>query len=162
MSKNLIASSDHSSPINTGVMILKPSEQLYQKGLNLLAKKMFNLQSGWNNTGPPKIAFEKTITHMMNKSKMFRLNTWDFVGANADQGLFTYLFLSSNTYIHPFTTTKHVRHYWSRYKPWISSSCPAYFEFLDDITQTPCTKHLSIYKNKIKKRECKYVYWSIV
>ena len=118
--KSLLANRDHSSPVNGGLWIVKPSMKDYRKGLEAL-RRPFNLSHGFlgvPSTMPP---------HLRDNSKFFRENTWDFVGGNSDQGLLTAIFfLTGRTTlpVHKFF----VRHFWAKSTPWLKKNCKRYFE----------------------------------
>ena len=167
----LIASQDAHSPINTGVMLLKPSASTYELGRQALRSGRFNLRRGWNFTGPPQRVLPlhslqapfgcvgsplfrgRTLTcaewaqDELNHTVMVRENEWDFVGGDADQGLFTYIYLVVLRGRSFRLTWKldsrlqccgeyQLRHFWGRSKPWVAGAtgphfCAKYFDFVD-------------------------------
>ena len=58
----LIASQDAHSPINTGVMLLKPTMRLYDEGMRVLGRRRFDRQLGFDRIGRPRAA----LAHLPN------------------------------------------------------------------------------------------------
>lgn len=90
---------DHSSPVNAGLMIVRPSSELYEEGVALLSRNSplrFNVSVGWDQVGAPSVAIPRNDSvwrskprqrlHMLNEDK------WLFVGNNIDQGMFFHEF----------------------------------------------------------------------
>ena len=148
----LVASADFHTPINTGIMMLKPSTSTYERGLHTLEVGSFDFHNGFDEVGPPQQAFpwlqmplNKSL--MFNKSRMARRNTWNFVGGSGDQGLFVYEFLVRQRAV-AFEYSgrgtfgddgygQHGRggwvmnHFYSGFKPWrVTMRCAKYFDFL--------------------------------
>lgn len=115
----LIASPDFHSPINTGVMLLKPSRDVYELGLRTLSTGTFDSDGGFNNVGRPHSAIRWDRMHAnkvmwLNGSVMSKSNRWTFVSATGDQGLFVYIYLAlqQGEYFEP---TNHRAVWLSRY-----------------------------------------------
>lgn len=49
----LVADPDAIAPLNTGLMLLKPSASAYAEAVTLLQRCRFNRSTGWENIGPP-------------------------------------------------------------------------------------------------------------
>ena len=49
----LLGTPDYSSPLNTGVMLLKPSAARYAEGVQVLQRCVFNRTLGWELAGRP-------------------------------------------------------------------------------------------------------------
>ena len=98
----LRATPDHMAPVNTGIMLLKPSMSMYREGLALLRTRTFDLQSGFNHTGPPKLALNATVSGqpglpaqpLVMKARGYWKDTWDFVCGDGDQGMFTTMYMA--------------------------------------------------------------------
>lgn len=147
----LMATPDHESPINGGIMVIKPSSEYYEEGMRAIRSHKFNATHGWEWVGPPK-QFVPKPKHLSTNA-MFRKNTWDFVGGNADQGLFTYIFMIRHNSYSPTYDGMHVRHFWANTKPWVVLRCKAYFNFLKYVYhETPCIRYL---RNIRAKKHCK-------
>ena len=58
----LRATPDHMAPVNTGIMLLKPSSAMYREGLAVLRTRSWGLRSGFNFTGSPKTALAGVVT----------------------------------------------------------------------------------------------------
>ncbi|KAL1511497.1 hypothetical protein AB1Y20_006295 [Prymnesium parvum] len=96
--------SDHSTPVNTAYMIIKPNLSLYAEGVEVLwraAKGAFNSTHGWDLVGPPRSAVppsDPSWTMLRRKRmEMFTLNDWTFVCGATDQGFFFYIFRVRHT-----------------------------------------------------------------
>ena len=149
----LVASSDWHSPINTGVMMLKPSTSTYERGLQTLEVGSFDFWNGFNAVGPPQQAFPwfkmtQNKSLAINGSQMARRNSWNFVGSSGDQGLFVYEFLIRQgaaafeysgrgnfgedvNLRAPASSSWMLDHFYSGYKPWrLTMRCARYFDFL--------------------------------
>jgi len=160
----LAAAPDHSSPINSGVMLFKPSRRLYSEGIELLRTMEFNTTHGFNHSGPPAGAIPP---HLHTNSRAFRLNTWDFVGANTDQGLFTHIFLVKHGEMYTKTTQSAavpvVRHFWGGDKPLVMHTCKKYFRERNATRVTPCAMHIRVLERSISARaRCKGVDWPLL
>ncbi|KAL1515501.1 hypothetical protein AB1Y20_002124 [Prymnesium parvum] len=51
----LLTSTDQSSPVNTGLMLIKPTPWLYQDGLRVLRSCAVNKSHGWGYVGKPRM-----------------------------------------------------------------------------------------------------------
>ena len=170
------ASADHSSPINTGVMLVKPREWLHQETLRVLRNNLtFERTVGFNNVGRPSTYFVNvsrlasggygtgknaadTASKRLNRTQGYSKNEWNFVGAPIDQGLFWYLFYVRGDY-GTWTSSGGLDHFWGPYKPWRpsgegrASSMSRYLWRLepnDDSTNASnCTKELLGYKQRL-------------
>ena len=175
---NLVASLDRSSPINTGVMLLKPSMRIYLDGVGVLQRRNFDPFLGFDGAGRPRDALAHLQStsewHRINSTHMLTVNDWNFVGGHACQGLFVHLFLvRSDATMSRFEFPKNrtfrraqglgtmrMHHFTAGTKPWrVRVRCPSYFDFLaqDDVpkgnqtlgaTAGFCWRHLR------KKRDC--------
>ena len=82
----LRAAPDHGTPVNTGVMLLKPTRRMYERGLALLRTRSFDTARGFNGTGSLRKALRATVAHAgrsrgVRKSYAFKNDTWDFTCA---------------------------------------------------------------------------------
>ena len=118
--RELLANGDHSSPVNAGVWIVKPSMEEYRRGISLL-KREFNLSHGFTGCRPDQLPLR-----FKDSSKMFRKNTWDFVAGNADQGLLTAVYYLADKMRRPNGTLR-VHHFWAKQTPWAQRNCLRYF-----------------------------------
>lgn len=109
----LLVCTDGSSPVNTGLMLFKPSIWLYQDGLRVLKTCPVNKSHGWGYVGKPRSLrlhpryFSATAggsttvrpavneAHFwftaINKTGAMTNNWWKFVAAAEDQGFFWYM-----------------------------------------------------------------------
>lgn len=81
---------DHSAPVNTAFLIVKPSHALYREGLELLGRAAaggFNVTHGWDLIGPPASVVPASDDSSRLQSPMRNRTRWDFVCAELDQGL---------------------------------------------------------------------------
>tara|TARA_B110001452_G_scaffold12547_1_gene10330 strand:+ start:54 stop:1091 length:1038 start_codon:yes stop_codon:yes gene_type:complete len=131
----LVASADHESPVNTGVLLIRPRVATYKRGLQALSRLRFNYTHGFEGRGTPcEVLGPLTIQHS-KRSWAVRRCSWNFVGGNADQGLFTYVYGGLRGTL-AFAGLKgySVVHHWSHFKPWLMRSrrwCLRWFDFLD-------------------------------
>ena len=112
----MAAAPDHASPMNTGVMLLKPRKSTFDIGMRALYSMQWNFTHGFEYTGPlrerlqpvlhryctsePQLPTETSAGHLfaceaLNRSSCLSFNSWSFVGGDADQGLFTHVYLAS-------------------------------------------------------------------
>jgi len=194
-----VATPDRSSPMNTGVMVLKPSKSIYEEGLELLRTRVFTRRSGFNQTGSVRQALNTTMSSLAAGARRriayalgFKDDTWDFFCGDADQGLFTTMFMARGTgrYCAPRLGTRvlSVRHFWWKDKPWHDPpSCPRYFAFLNQssaaagedalaaetassldssgLETSPCSRYLRMKARKIRlvpERRCRGEDWPVV
>ena len=105
-----LGSADHEGPLNTGVMLLRPSRFLYMDGLRVLRQCRLNTTHGWGLVGPPQslslgpprffssasggtmvpsealIHGKRALYVPLNWTMAFRRNNWKFVAGAEDQG----------------------------------------------------------------------------
>ena len=158
----LTASSDYHSPINTGVMLLKPNASLFARGLAILRRRQFDRERGFDAVGRPRDALShfrrsSEMWRVLNHTRMLAANDWDFIGGHAGQGLFVYLFLVLHTdetnprfrfprslayrREHRELGTMRVHHFRGGAKPWKPGArCPTYFTFLRELDATRRTQ----------------------
>lgn len=88
----LVTEPDASSPLNSGIVVLRPSRNIYDEGLQLLqrANSSFNTSHGWDLRGSPKDAIPKSDATWSSRSpaarNLMHVNRWTFYGASIDQG----------------------------------------------------------------------------
>ena len=134
----IAASPDHSSPVNTGVMLIKPRRWLYLEIANVLSTNLtFDPVNGFNGVGRPRSLLSVNISRLasgaynsssskaveaasvrLNRTMGYTRNEWNFVCSPVDQGLFWWLFFVRRdwgTWTHPSLT---LDHYWGPTKPW--------------------------------------------
>ena len=100
----LVGTGDGQIPVNTGVMLLKPSLEAYQIGLLALRSGRFSSSRGWDEAGSPQQLLPEQARSDFGYTRLVRENTWDVVCGNADQGLFTYVFLAR---LHAYRTSEY-------------------------------------------------------
>ena len=98
---SLLSLPDHSAPVNTAFLVVKPSRALYLEGIAALqraATGAFNRTHGWNLVGPPSTAVpaldaSQDARYRMRgfSSEMRARDDWGFVCASLDQGFFFYM-----------------------------------------------------------------------
>ena len=106
-SAHVTASSDKHTPINTGVMLLKPSLNVFERGLRVLQRRVFDTRQGFDLIGTPQEALRHLVASgalwsNINRTQMLARNDWKFIGGHGDQGLFVYLFLVLSNASRPF------------------------------------------------------------
>jgi hypothetical protein len=91
----LLSARDHSSPINAGLMIIRPSAAIFAKGVELLgrARSSFNLTHGWDLCGRPRDVVPRSdpVWRSGGSNPLLLRNDWRFVGSSIDQGFFFHM-----------------------------------------------------------------------
>jgi hypothetical protein len=91
-----VFSADEASPLNAGLMLLLPSERLFDDGLSVLASP-FAVDRGWNLSGPPAEVLRAPLRfvdgRVVRHVNLRALREWSFVNADSDQGFFAYMLL---------------------------------------------------------------------
>ena len=152
----LVARSDWHAPINTGVLLLKPSRDAHALGLRALESGSFDPRLGWERVGPPRralalealpaaVAARANAAFMRTQTVMLREDTWSFVAAEGDQGLFAYVYLALRRFRSFSHSGEHApwgrswplgqrwlaHHFFYAHKPWAPwGRCGPYFDFL--------------------------------
>ena len=98
-----IAHADHESPVNTGLMVLRPNSTLYQEGVRVLGECDFTPTHGWEGVGRPRsldwvrprhldgaTATDVGLGNEPNATSAQKHNSWKFVAGALDQGFFWY------------------------------------------------------------------------
>lgn len=97
--ESMFSWSDHASPVNAGLMIVKPSTTLYRTGLEVLKSAVFNQTHGWELVGRPSVAVPPTDDAWRVQPgalRMFDRDNWVFVHAGLDQGFFFHMYRVRN------------------------------------------------------------------
>jgi hypothetical protein len=126
----LLGAPDHMSPVNGGVLWFKPSREAFAAGLALIATRSFNEATGWNASGSlrAQMPAEYAAMSSINNSQAMRVDRWDFVAANGDQGLLTQVYILGRRSYRPLVGSRwSVRHHWGSGKPWQRGSCYMYY-----------------------------------
>lgn len=123
----VVAEPDPYSPFNGGLMLMRPSPEVYQEGIEVLRACRFNRTHGWELSGvaPSQVMVQGTPV-AMNPFLRGRL-PWDFGGASSEQGFFfhmLYLRRQLGAYGAQGKEAAHgerlvTRHFWSGIKPWL-------------------------------------------
>ena len=93
-----MARSDWHAPVNSGVLLLKPSLQVYALGLGALEAARFDPALGWSEAGRPRqsVALHNlphAVAERLNHTTdMLRGDHWRFVGADGEQAAALVLF----------------------------------------------------------------------
>ena len=87
----LLSLPDHSSPVNTALLVLRPNASLYREGVAALQRGRFNRTHGWDLVGPPSVSTPALDDSLSLKSEMRTRDDWSFVCASLDQGFFFYM-----------------------------------------------------------------------
>ena len=152
----LVARADFHSPINLGVVWLKPSKATHDLGMRVLEAGTFDPELGWERVGsprravaldrlPPAVRHRVRADFLASRTIMLRDDSWKFVSAEGDQGLFAYVYLvlkgaqtlSSSGDAAPWGRGWPlgqrwiVHHLFYAHKPWAPwARCGPYFDFL--------------------------------
>ena len=94
---SLFTHGDHSAPVNTAFIIVKPSAARYSEGIAVLERASqgaFNESHGWDLVGRPRNAVPSVDDSWRSQQSMQMRdeNHWAFVCASLDQGHFFYVF----------------------------------------------------------------------
>lgn len=121
------------SPINGGVILLKPSEQLYAIGMDIIRTLRWNVTHGFNMTGRPRDLLSAEDVARFSSTYMVESNTYNIVNGDADQGLFVLVYaMLDRSYRTTSNNQYYVHHNWAASKPWaFKANCALYFEELD-------------------------------
>ena len=88
------AAKDWASPVSGGVILFRPSAARYREALALVQAGNFDGRScdgtGFNGTGTPRSLMSPWALREFSDTRMVRLNSWDIVCGDADQGLFSW------------------------------------------------------------------------
>ncbi|KAL3895197.1 MAG: hypothetical protein SGPRY_013579, partial [Prymnesium sp.] len=93
----MLATPDHSSPVNAALMFVRPNLTLYHEGINVLrgaVGKPFDYMQGWESIGKPKAVLppeDAAWWRLPHHLEMLDWNNWKFVGSSIDQGFFFYM-----------------------------------------------------------------------
>ncbi|KAG8460600.1 hypothetical protein KFE25_011375 [Diacronema lutheri] len=148
----LLSSLDGSAFINMGSVWLRPSAELYAEGVRLLRTNRFSIERGFADAGPPSELLPAALLHTpspvfgesrtMAQSDALLSDSWNFVAASADQGLFPLIFAMRHHLLALVRRPEYsVHHYLGRFKPWRQNhpSCPAYFVALGILAPVDAT-----------------------
>lgn len=130
-----LAHADHNSPLNTGLMLIRPSKEMYAEGIQVLRECSFNFTTGWNFVGRPRSlglfprhldgqpATDVGVGNEPLGSRAYVRNDWHFVAAELDQGFMWYMLYirhDAGRYIR-YTANVHHKaiHWWFSSKPWV-------------------------------------------
>tara|TARA_B100001989_G_scaffold235679_1_gene197082 strand:+ start:807 stop:1844 length:1038 start_codon:yes stop_codon:yes gene_type:complete len=164
-SDDLVVTADIHSPINGGIILLKPCLYLFKKGIQVIENRQWSESYGFNHVGKPRNLLKNVIE--AHKSRMWRHNTWNFVTADGDQGLFVYIYLiemGGNVRWKKSSNLK-VNHFFYGHKPWRPATrCALYFDNFDKWAtplDTKCwlllkTKNICLNANKTDIDTCKW------
>ena len=136
----LVVNADHESPLNGGLLLIRPSRGIYRDGIRVLRECRANLSHGWGLVGPPRVAMpaprylqagsaDTTTTSMprvargiwhwrpdLSKSTWFKRDDWNFVGGLEDQGFLLYMgFIRHQglgAYFNPEAPVHKLIHWW--------------------------------------------------
>ena len=134
----LKATRDSTSPVNGGILLIKPSSKIYNYGLKLLQHN-FSIEYGFMNSGS------------------IQSHNWDFLDAANDQGMFSFVHIKVFRSLCKPVTSMRIRHYWGPYKPWKWRDCLPYYNFLNDrnVPRSPCYFTMLSEQNETKVDHCK-------
>ena len=95
------ASPDMSSPVNTGLMLLKPHPDVVELAVALMKNCTWTKATGFDRANSPRSRGAGNLTRLawgtglseaatmrvLSETHMWKHNTWEFVGGRTDQGL---------------------------------------------------------------------------
>lgn len=156
---HVIANPDFESPINAGVMLIKPSARSFQLGVDALSTMRWNLSHGFGFAGSPCAGVPDKMIKAFTSNGLKRC-TWNFLGANTDQGLFWYVY---GVQLRSIARSRYkgyaVKHFWAYYKPWRQSSgfwCRRWYDFMDngaafEHNDTRCAQDLGLKRRAVQR-----------
>ena len=174
----IVGSPDHESPINTGVLLIKPRRWVFTEALQLMRRGNWSTQTGFAGAGTPRQLFTNRLSLLRQlelgylpkllrsrnggkawatlvTTQMMISNSWSFVGGNLDQGSFWYLLY----HVHGVGTWARgsnllsVDHFWGQSKPWSRGgpAAPVYLKRLN-LPEVPTTRCERILVTRIEVR----------
>jgi hypothetical protein len=141
----VIADPDSDAPLNTGFMLIKPDAQIFDEGLAVMERCVYNRTVGWDAVGRPSTlrvaplllrssrhrldydpsSMARNLEQRLQATKAYRTDSWDFTSSDCDQGLFFYILyvkhrLGAFGRAWPIRRSVRLfgRHWWASYKPW--------------------------------------------
>ncbi|KAJ1635335.1 hypothetical protein T492DRAFT_966542 [Pavlovales sp. CCMP2436] len=125
----LVGGPDHNSPINAGVMLLKPSERVYREGLAAM-RRGWDADTGWEHAGLPIDIIPPDYKRVFASTNPLRANHWGAQDhGEYEQGLFTYMYLvHERAFVKAKFSNYTMTHYYGSFKPWRTSRCARFFE----------------------------------
>lgn len=142
----VLAVHDYTSPFNGGLWTVgSPSRALYEAGLRVLERAVFNRTHGFNHVGTPRQIYKRypSLRRRMHRTRMLKHNDWKFAFGDCDQGFLFYMFYLRRLADGSFVGASHedvpaecstwtkgsridddprcphaARHYWGPRKPW--------------------------------------------
>ena len=114
---SVVASPDHEAPINTAVLLIKPSERIYDRALGVFLHQnlSFSAKTGFNKVGTPRELIDSAavvdqrklsllasgfgltrnrsssndeILRRLQRTRAYTRNAWSFAAGAIDQGIF--------------------------------------------------------------------------
>ena len=148
-SDQLIVTADVTSPITGGIILLKPSLSIFERGRRVIEQRQWSELYGFNHVGKPRDLLQHV--EEAHKSRMWRHDTWNFVTADGDQGLFVYIYLikmSGNVRWRKRSKLT-VNHFFYGHKPWRPATrCARYFDNFEKWATPQDTKCWLLLKTK--------------
>ena len=110
----LLGMPDHATPLNGGLLLLRPSATIFADGMRVLRRCRFNQSHGWELVGPPRAVRARgryfsprqggsTYSRPLSRKvdgfwitpqadiMAYKDNNWRFVAADSDQGFIWYM-----------------------------------------------------------------------
>ena len=138
----LVALPDHSTPINTGLMLLRPDRALHDDGARVLRACLYNSSHGWlgssHEVAAPRLLDRLRGEHTRRPTWVpavwKNVHQWQFFAAGTDQGFFYHMLYSRHHVVFeprqdtPGWATGFSRHWFGPYKPHQNSAIAAAYE----------------------------------
>lgn len=121
----MYARGDHASPINSGVLVVRPNLTLYREGLAVLNRNLFNTTHGFDLAGPPRETMSANIVRFSHTA-CIKKNDWHFVCSDSDQGFFTHMMHVRNALRVEKPKFFANGHFWGWNKPFSVKGCTSY------------------------------------
>ena len=114
------AGDDWASPVNTGIILFRPSTPRYLELLALLKTGVFdgsiNNGTGFNRSGTPRSLMTAAQLQKWGWTRMVKHNSWNSIAGDSDQGMFTWYGLRDGVV---FGRKIRVSHFWWQWKPFL-------------------------------------------
>ena len=91
----VLAVGDYTSPFNGGLWTVGwPSRAMYRDGLAQLRRGLWNATHGFNLVGTPRQIYARSpaLRERMERTRMFKHDTWGYAFGDCDQGFLFYMF----------------------------------------------------------------------
>ena len=143
------AAKDWASPVSGGLILFRPSAVRYREALALVQTGNFDGGScdgtGFNGTGTPRSLLSAWALREFSDTRMVRLNSWDIVCGDSDQGLFSWYGMKDGMWTGKRLRVGHF--WWYLRKPY---QCKRWLHHLQELKLEPgsiCKERISVWNS---------------